>query len=193
MNEQEIKELLKKGRLLPILPRHGVHLIPLAGDGRRFASLFRTTWRRMPLWARRRILGHWRSPRFPFSTLVPLSPQIELVGGWSGRVRPGVDALADVSRGGHLLRFHAGIVGQMPDDVVCDLIAHELAHVFQDAGGLTPVPDDPDLWRWPGGEMLRGLDVEVHANEMVWNWGFEVESIDEWCNSAIGLAWRSVE
>ncbi len=48
---------------IPILPRHGVYLFCVAGDGRRFARLFGQTWRKMPFWARRRLLKHWRAAR----------------------------------------------------------------------------------------------------------------------------------
>src|SRR5690349_19554596 len=47
---------------VPLLPRHGIYLtVDGHGDGRRFARIFLTVWKRLPLCDRRRILRHWRS------------------------------------------------------------------------------------------------------------------------------------
>jgi hypothetical protein len=50
----------RAGRCATILGRHQVYVWAFDGDGRRFADVFRRTWRRLPLFARRQILGHWK-------------------------------------------------------------------------------------------------------------------------------------
>lgn len=98
-------------QLIPILPRSGLYL-PQFGyaDDRRFARIFRETWLSLPLWARRRMLRHWRedSRRVIGDLMVTkatrgkapsecpvgsvqdarihtmISPKIELLPGWYG-------------------------------------------------------------------------------------------------------------
>src|SRR3954451_999927 len=78
--EREREEQIRRGRslglLLPVLPRHRVFLFAPADGGRRFADLFRRTWRRLPLGVRRRILRHWRHPHPLFVPLPSRRPRI---------------------------------------------------------------------------------------------------------------------
>ena len=58
----------------------------------------------------------------------------------------------------------------MPDALVCDLIAHELAHVFQWVSGWNLIEED-------------SYAVEVHADTLVKLWGFSSDAIDEWARA----------
>jgi hypothetical protein len=92
-----------------LLPGHGIERFAPDGKGERFARLFVSTWKRMPLWARRRILAHRRAgcPLHAFSR-----PLIEVVSAWASqgptRGLRGVKGMA--SRRGHKLRFWTEIV-----------------------------------------------------------------------------------
>jgi hypothetical protein len=124
-----------------------------------------------------------------------VTPRVELVYGWVGgrhddilyprRGRPPHPAAAPrghyrkalgmVSARGHLLRFRAGAVDRMPDEVVQDLVAHELGHVYLQASG----------WHgWfkqkmgsPPEEREEEEEVDIMVEE---EWGFGVETIDKW-------------
>jgi hypothetical protein len=104
--------------------------------------------------------------------LFNLPPNIALLDGWSGRVRGrGLRGdMAVCSRSGCRLRFWSRIVAAMPDDLVCDLIAHELAHVFQWASGWNLIEED-------------SYSVEEHADSLVELWGFSSDAIDEWARA----------
>jgi hypothetical protein len=58
----------------------------------------------------------------------------------------------------------------MPDTLVCDLIAHELAHVYQWGTG------------WNLLEANR-YAVEADADCEVEQWGFSADGIDEWARA----------
>jgi hypothetical protein len=164
----EIADGLQNGHVVPLLARHSVFLFAPEYDGERFVRLFRYAWSRLPLWVRRRILAHWRDGDHGtiFRQLLKSSPQIELVGSWPGRN----NALACVKANGHHLRFWSQIVHRFPDELVEDLIAHELAHVLQGAiGRLTydaDVNDDEEL--------------EEDANLKMESWGFDAYAMDDW-------------
>ena len=164
-----IKRGLAEGQAFRLLPRRDVYLFAptFAGsDGARFAGLFRDTWRRLPLWVRRSILKHWRTDPFP----LPLfKPEIELVPDWEGRVagRGLRGDMACVKARGHTMRFWTRIVAAFPDELVRDLIAHELAHVCQ----------------WSIGRDLLTMDnyeTEEEADWWVERWGFSADTMDQW-------------
>jgi hypothetical protein len=161
---------VRAGKVFRLLPRHDVYLFAPTNsrdDGDRFAGFFRETWGRLPMWARRRFLKHWRTDPFPPPLLY--SPVIELLPGWSGRKagRGLRGDAANVSCRGHLLRFWTRCVAAFPDDLVRDLIAHELAHVYQ----------------WSIGDDLETMDnfeAESLADQLVEDWGFSADAMDEW-------------
>ena len=78
--------------------------------------------------------------------------------------------LAECSRSGCQLRFWSRIVAAMPDALVCDLIAHELAHVYQWGIGWRLIEDDKYI-------------VEEDADCLVEHWGFSANGIDEWARA----------
>jgi hypothetical protein len=55
----------------------------------------------------------------------------------------------------------------MPDPLVCDLIAHELAHVYQWGTGWNLIEEDNYI-------------VEEDADYLVEQWGFSADGLDEW-------------
>jgi hypothetical protein len=185
---QILRPALATGLAKRILPRQRVYLWVYAGDGDKFARLFAETWRRMPLWARRRILRHWRNdPRAAFAG--DLSPKIELTTHWKNREGTEKDGeMAAVARLGHYMAFADQVVARMPDAVVHDLVAHELAHVLQFASGYeidrSISRDDDALWLAPNGSTLTAGDLETEADNIAENWGFRVESIDDWAVDA---------
>ena len=164
---QARRDGVARGLAFPLLPRHGVWLFAPDGGGERFATLFQETWARIPLGPRRAIVRHWRSG--PFAYPKPFGPEVGLMSGWSGR--SGGRGLrgdkARTTRAGHTLTFWTKIVAAYPDDLVRDLIAHELAHVFQCADG------------WNIGAMPP-LEVEEDADWHVERWGFSADAIDVW-------------
>jgi hypothetical protein len=65
------------------------------------------------------------------------------------------------------MRFSRHVVGAFPDNLLQDLIAHELAHVLQWAVGRDMDGEDD-------------LDVELEANELIESWGFDAYEMDDW-------------
>jgi hypothetical protein len=112
----------------PLLPWHRIRLFAPTDreQAKRFADQFRETWR-LPLRARSSLLKHWRE-KAVFTAPFLQRPQLELLRGWSGREHH--EALACVSPGGFLVRFWVKAVAVMPDTIVQNLIAHELALVL---------------------------------------------------------------
>ena len=115
--------------LLPIVPRSRLWLPKLGiGDDERFASIFRNTWHKIPLGARRLKVKHWRenSAHFPIQGL--WSPTIQLTDYWelSDRTVRQPKDLGVCGRNGHSLYFYAPAVDAVPAQHVEELIAHEL-------------------------------------------------------------------
>ena len=171
--EDRIRAGLLEGYVLPILPRHRVYVfdLSLSNGGERFAENFKRTWKRLPLGPRRRILAAWKCGDSGTigRTTVLVSPQIELVDGWSGRR----DAVGAAGANGHLLRFFAPDIRRMPDNLVEDLIAHELAHVYQ--GALR-------MLDWDETDELQVAVDEQEADILMEEWGFDADALDDWLN-----------
>lgn len=177
-----LKPGLKAGTVFRLHPRHPIFVRVgyRAEGGERFARLFRETWRRLPLCARRTILAYWRCEPIP---ALPIKPDIELLSYWPGQ-RRGRGLRSDkaaVYHHGYSMKFWWKIVAAYPDNVVMDLIAHELAHVIQYGVGYRdvvrdgrPVTIDPD------GEELSMAQVEEYADWIAQLCGFEPWSIDDW-------------
>lgn len=144
----------------PLLPRHGVNLFAPNGGGERFARLFRETWRRLPLFVRRRLLKHWRCGLFPGHDF---SPFVVLASDWPGRVR---DAMGAAGDRGHRLCFWTEGVADFPDELVMDLVAHELAHAYQ--------------WACDRRAEMDSFEAEDDANWTMECWGFSATAMDDW-------------
>jgi len=155
-----------------------VYLFCVAGDGRRFARLFRQTWQKLPLSARRRLLKHWREARRLRYGDAPLTapwPSIELLAYKSDFSRGNSpDAVAQYSHRLCGFYFLAGTMDALPEDAVEAVIAHELAHAvlcIEDVyHHLDPANVDYDS---------MGFSCsEYEADEMAGDWGFDVEGRD---------------
>jgi hypothetical protein len=90
---------------------------------------------------------------------------------------------------GEVYHFRSEYVDAMPDDVVQDLIAHELAHGVQYADGIRCVRQysdgRADFVCADGSPRGGRLDIELDANEMMdCDWGFDSESVDRWALAA---------
>jgi hypothetical protein len=77
-----LRPALKDGGAVRLLARQRVYAwtcdTHAQRSAERFAQLFRGTWGRLPLWARRRILGHWYNDADAHYYHVYLSPKIEV-------------------------------------------------------------------------------------------------------------------
>jgi len=111
-----------------------------------------------------------------------ISPRIEVLPGWNNRkgvadvpllkARRQMNLYGQVLCNGHFLCFWSKVTERMPDKILRLLIAHELAHVYQNAigdevwFGLHDVPSNGD----------RELDADILAGE----WGYIGDEIDQW-------------
>jgi len=162
---------------LPIVPSSRLWLPRLGkGDDARFAENFRDTWRRIPLNARRAMVGHWRKSQ-PLSAIQMVwSPLICLCNEWElsdETWRQPKDA-GVCGHNGHTLYFYAPLVDAMPPQHVGELIAHELAHVVQYANG--------EIDFRVGRPIDRNYDdTENYADDIMEDWGFDSVAMDKWC------------
>ncbi|MEI7837617.1 MAG: hypothetical protein WCK05_14555 [Planctomycetota bacterium] len=116
---------------IPLLPRHGIRLFVVDGDGPRFANLFRETWQRLPLWARCRLLRYWRTP-FCKGQPRGMYPAFELISGksdffWRG---DSGNAWGQCGMRGYSLAFAADHLAEAGETETRYTVAHELAHVY---------------------------------------------------------------
>jgi hypothetical protein len=123
----------------------------------RFVANFQRTWDRIPKMCRARILEHWH----------PTCKSVEVVSALSEM--PG--RLATTRSGGRCLEFLISVVDAMPDHVVCELIAHELAHVSFYAKGNEHHSKEDEASKRRREEL-----VERRVRE----WGFHPELLTEW-------------
>jgi hypothetical protein len=159
-----------------LLPRHGVELFAPSGGGERFAGLFKEVWRAIPIGPRRSILKHWRKGLFG-------RPAIELLDDWSTSEYRRTDGFREYVRSyaqvlnngvGCQIRFRRKAVAKMPDDVVRAMIAHELAHCYQEGFGwdlAKDIEDDP---------LSARFFFEEYADDCAAEWGFDVNSLAQW-------------
>lgn len=185
-------EAVQKGHCINLVPRQDVYAYILSGDARRFAELFYGTWKRLPLYARRRILKHWRSNNIAESAVI-LAPDIQLTAfpldkDFEGEYDPEDPPLrgtwASVNRHGQAMAFYWPIINRMPDPLVHDLIAHELAHIHQFAEGWqTQIDDDDEGYAYklhPNGNTMSMGECEDDADDLMEHWGFSATAMDQW-------------
>jgi hypothetical protein len=178
--------LLSSSRL-PILPFHGINVFVDTGDGARFVDLFKHTWARVPESARTDITEYWRRQDLasrlgvvmpPLIAMFSDCPELELR---PHRGRSGRKAFACVTSAGFALYFRPSIVQAMGKDVVCTLIAHELAHVFDFAAQVSEA-----LTRDPAADPLAclrrydSLHDEIDTAGLLSDWGFDDSLIRQW-------------
>jgi hypothetical protein len=151
-----------------LLPRHGVYFTAWQVNRQevdRFCGLFQAVWRRLPLGVRRSILDLWRSQvevyrwtkrptGHPKATgWPPKYAAAHLIGGPWRTSR----AMGTTSLGGLEMTFEARFINEWAP-LVAQLMAHELAHVFQHAAGYR--------------ERMTTRQCEADAHRLQAEWGF---------------------
>lgn len=165
-----------------LLPHHEFTVkTPDKQTGQRFVMVFRRTWKKLPLEARRKIPPYWRQEG--------TSPKL-----WNDGVRDGfakrwkVELLeqldTETAAGCHTpegLQFSLILFRQMPEEVAEGIIAHELGHAF--------------LWAIDKGEKLSEQrrsdyrtdadayfndDEEVEVRRTTTLWGFDEKVVEGW-------------
>jgi hypothetical protein len=172
-----LRPAIKSGGVIPLRPRHAIYLTVVSGNGPRFADAFHATWKRLPLWVRRRLLRYWRNhPRY---------------GAWPSPFIS-IQSVTSEGRKNYGLRRHYGCEFEfaskytdiLPENVLQDLIAHELAHALQCALGIHCVrkySDGRALYATrDGGPFGGNYEIEEDADLWMNRWGFDSESIDVW-------------
>lgn len=184
-----IRPAVRKGHVLPIDARHQIYLWPYSGNGPRFVGLFRATWTRIPLGARRRMLKHWRDDSTIYSQLCQLAPSIEM-SEWCPD-NPDEDGEGKIwgqaKFNGRKLWFSSIVFDRMPDEIAQDLIAHELAHVLQYSFGWDEeIVDDCHVMR-RGDDVMTAGELEQWADEIMQDWGFDDTAMDDWAVKEFGM------
>jgi hypothetical protein len=75
----------------------------------------------------------------------------------------------------------------MPDDVVQDLVGHELAHGVQFARGIRErkCSDGQAVYVLEDGSLFGDTDkMELDADTMIRSWGFDPDSVYRWAAAA---------
>ncbi len=166
-----LPELPSGPKYLSIVSRHDIHLFWLAGDGRRFARLFGQAWGRLPLWARRKLLKHWRQTRPEHAPELPW-PHIELIAGKSDFSRGNSDdAIAQTQASAANFAFDAVAMDTLPDVAVEAVIAHELAHAIYIINCRDEHMADAPYDEWGFSR------AEYDADELAEYWGFDMEAL----------------
>lgn len=115
----------------------------------RFIRQFRSTWNRLPAPIQTCIAKHWRGRG-------EIIVSDDLPGG-----EPKTYGLVRSADHGMCVYFRASFVDGLPEGLLCDLIAHELAHVVQVVKGL-PMSD------------------EAQAESIHEAWGFDLQELRQW-------------
>lgn len=156
--------------MIPLLPRHKIDLFCVAGNGHRFADLFRQVWRQIPLRDRRRLLKMWRQSR-PIVWEASW-PSFELVNGKSDFLRGNShEAIAQYKYHLQSFAFDSRYVDALSDDAVKSLIAHEMAHA-----ALATVDAEDHLARCEY-DSSGFSDGEYDADEQAEFWGFDPDAM----------------
>jgi hypothetical protein len=132
-----------------LLPGHVFRINCWDDDGRCFVKLFRDTWRKLPLSVRCTVLQFWRE------NANEGGPLIELSNLWVPH-----DSYGQVRNAGMVLKFRQEAFSCFPPQAARWVIAHELAHVYQKACGLSPGGKDEET-------------NEHHADNLAKEWGFD--------------------
>jgi hypothetical protein len=145
------------------------------GNGERFAAAFAATWQRVPRSWRRRLLAYWRRPRRNKPAV--RGPRIVLRPGpllARSKRRYGGGVLAFVDRPADTLTFASDYTDHLDHLRAGSLVAHELGHAVQTAGGGSHASSDV------------ALDREADWIAKGWWGGFIVgEELDHWLDANI--------
>lgn len=111
---------------IALLPRHKIFYTPnYFVDNARFVRVWRSTWARLPLRARRKLLAYWRT--LPTHALGH-APRFHCVLGYISRHVKDCKAVGMWNFSDGSTHYLADAVNIMPDEILASLIAHELAH-----------------------------------------------------------------
>lgn len=92
----------------------------------RLTRMFRIVWLSLPPSARNRIIKHWHENDRGY---LPNDPGTLLRGVPTIKVSGEAKAIAETSYG-HSFHFHENVLRNMPDQILQDIIAHELGHAW---------------------------------------------------------------
>lgn len=157
------------GKRVPLLPKHNISLVHFEGNAEPFVRCFQEAWRRLPSPVRKCLLGYWRKHAARNSADLPCI------------------ALASANAAGQStyglgLLFDARMVASMPEAAVCVLVAHELAHVHQEATGWVPVLFPEGAGEDASDEAKEdfGEEADEDVNWRLEEWGFDTRLLYEW-------------
>lgn len=130
-----------------LVPRHRVFLaLSYAADDDHFAAAFLETWERLPAAARKRIADAAKQDRA--GLLVAVLPDLPQ------------DRDGGAAAGALMIQFSARLVDLMPKASLQRIVAHELAHVYDNIGRGFAMPTEPEA------ELERRVDAIADS------WGF---------------------
>jgi hypothetical protein len=161
--------------------RNGLSLVVLGeGDEDRFAEVFRLTWRRIPLGARRSLLKHWRESRSDLDRREGTpSPHIALRREWIQREPLTLGCWKPKSM--HIL-FYAPVVDTMPVEVLVSLIAHEIGHAYLEAIHHESMFLSRKFEEEIASGKCRNPQEDV-VFEILLEWGIDEQPYHDWQNS----------
>ena len=142
-------------------------------DLEHFKTVFISVWETILSKDRVTVESHWSC----HGRETGRPPRVELS---DGQVNLNPHALATASSIGMQIIFRWQICHRMPDDVLKALIAHEMAHVYQSAIGISEhnitvkdlrgiVLDESQIC----GRLRDDALIEIHADETMTTWGFD--------------------
>lgn len=188
MKLNQKKNQRKKSKQVPVLSlivlvrSSGLHLLSHGlADEQRFAEVFRSVWRTIPLRDKRKMVANWRTFRdelrdsfakanqSPPARMLKMMPKIEILNFKDDWFRSGEKwVLAQCKDMGTVLSFKAAWVDALPEKHLATLVAHELAHVYQVSYlGEQHYDNDREL-------------VEEQISDILGSWGFDQEALEEW-------------
>ena len=205
LDEDKRRAILDSGRLIPVSPRGGLYLVSVAHfpveqtaiailcdssapeTHKRFAGVFRETWRRLPRRARMRLRRYWRQESWRRHDL-PFCPRISLLPDWPERPWSWAEVCMAQWWGAHEIRFWLPAINLMPDDIAATVVAGALGRILyyihrmidERWHGL-PRPRDHREW-------LRMTPQERHEQEPCgatvrrWlrRWGLDRAAVSNW-------------
>jgi hypothetical protein len=183
---------------IALMPSSGLHLNHYYCDeatARRFADVFRETWLQIPMADRRAMVKDWRDCKAEMvSTGINEATRATLAQMFYPSISIDTfiqdqDARDEMPLGcffrkyGRSIQFWSPAVEIMPDDVLSNLIAHELGHAYLKATGEADEINAESI-DGKGTVLFLGDKVnweEIRVYEVMEDWGFDDDVISAWC------------